>query len=76
MRNLNTLEWIALVLTIVGGINWGLVGAFNFDLVAGIFGAGTTATRIVYVVVGLAAIYALVLVATKRETRVLPSRAI
>ena len=76
MRNLNTLEWIALVLTIVGGINWGLVGAFNFDLVAGIFGAGTTVTRIVYVVVGLAAIYALVLAATKRETRVLPSRAI
>jgi uncharacterized protein len=51
------LDWIALILVIVGGINWGLVGAFNFDLVATIFGAMSTVTRIVYVLVGIAAIY-------------------
>jgi uncharacterized membrane protein YuzA (DUF378 family) len=55
----NVLDYIALVLTIVGGINWGLVGAFDFDLVARIFGDMTTATRAVYILVGLAALYCL-----------------
>jgi uncharacterized protein len=54
---LNAVDWIALILVIVGGLNWGLVGAFNFDLVAAIFGAMSTVTRIVYVLVGIAAIY-------------------
>jgi uncharacterized protein len=57
VTTLNTVDWIALILVIVGGINWGLVGAFNFDLVATIFGAMSTVTRIVYVLVGIAAIY-------------------
>ena len=47
---------IALVLLIVGGLNWGLVGILNFDLVAFIFGAGSLLSRIVYTVVGVAAI--------------------
>lgn len=55
----NVLDYIALVLTIVGGINWGLVGAFDFDLVASIFGEMTAATRAVYILVGLAALYCL-----------------
>ena len=55
----NVLDYIALVLTIVGGINWGLVGAFDFDLVASIFGDMTTASRAVYILVGLAALYCL-----------------
>ncbi|MEZ2299232.1 DUF378 domain-containing protein [Variovorax sp. RCC_210] len=50
-------DWIALVLMIVGAINWGLVGAFGFDLVAAIFGDMTTASRAVYVLVGLAGLY-------------------
>lgn len=49
--------WIALVLVIVGGLNWGLVGAFNFDLVAAILGVMSTLSRIVYILVGLAALY-------------------
>ena len=61
MRKLDTL---ALILTIVGGLNWGLVGLFRFDLVAAIFGGmefGETnlASRIVYTVVGLSAAYLL-----------------
>jgi uncharacterized membrane protein YuzA (DUF378 family) len=65
---LSVVDWIALVLLIVGGINWGLVGAFNFDLVAAIFGNGTTLSRIVYILVGLAALYTIFLVTrvTKR----------
>ena len=53
----NAVDWIAWVLAIVGAINWGLVGAFQFDLVAAIFGNMTAASRIVYVLVGLAGLY-------------------
>jgi len=56
---LNALDWIALVLLIIGGLNWGLVGLFGFDLVAAIFGPMTAISRIVYVLVGLAALYAI-----------------
>ena len=51
--------WIALILLIVGGVNWLLVGAFNFDLVATLFGAMSPLSRIVYILVGLAALYTL-----------------
>ena len=47
---------IALVLVIVGALNWGLVGAANFDLVATIFGAGSVLAKIVYVLVGVAGV--------------------
>lgn len=57
MNKLNALDWIALVLVIVGGLNWGLVGIFNFDLVATIFGDMSALSRIVYTLVGLAALY-------------------
>ena len=55
-----TVDVIALVLMIVGGINWGLVGLFQFDLVATLFGQMSTASRVVYVLVGLAALYGIV----------------
>lgn len=62
-----TVNVIAMILLIVGGLNWGLVGLFNFDLVAAIFGGtpGThsTLSRIVYVLVGLAALYGFALLA-------------
>jgi hypothetical protein len=48
---------ITLVLVIVGGLNWGLVGAFNFDLVAALFGQASFFSRLVYVVVGLSALW-------------------
>ncbi len=51
------IDWIALVLVIVGGLNWGLVGLFGFDLVASIFGEMSTISRAVYSLVGLAALY-------------------
>ena len=50
-------DLIALILVIVGGLNWGLVGLFNFDLVATIFGTGSMLSKIVYIVVGLASLY-------------------
>lgn len=57
MRKLNVLDWLAIILTIIGGINWGLVGLFGFDLVASLFGMMTVLSRVIYVVVGLAALY-------------------
>jgi uncharacterized membrane protein YuzA (DUF378 family) len=51
------LDVIAAVLLVIGGINWGLVGAMGFDLVAALFGAMSPLSRLVYIVVGLAAVY-------------------
>ena len=51
------IDVIAAVLLVVGGLNWGLVGFFNFDLVAAIFGAASPLARVVYSLVGLAAVY-------------------
>jgi len=56
---MNTLEWIAMVLIIIGGLNWGLVGFFKFDLVAAIFGDMSAFSRIVYALVGLGALYSI-----------------
>lgn len=59
------IDWIALVLVIIGGLNWGLVGFFQFDLVATLFsGMTTTLSRVVYSLVGLAALWTIYL-ATK-----------
>lgn len=57
MRHLNALDWVAIVLLVVGGLNWGLVGLFELDLVASLFGEMTVLSRVVYGLVGLSAIY-------------------
>lgn len=57
MNKLNAFDWLAVVLVIVGGLNWGLVGILKFDLVAAIFGDMSAISRVVYTLVGLAAIY-------------------
>jgi uncharacterized membrane protein YuzA (DUF378 family) len=58
---LKALGSIALILLIVGGLNWAMVGLFEVDLVAALFGAMTALSRIIYVLVGAAALYGLVL---------------
>ena len=55
----NALDWIALILMVIGGLNWGLVGVMDLDVVATLFGGGSTLSRIVYVLVGLAALWGL-----------------
>jgi uncharacterized protein len=57
MKSSKTLTWIAIALVVIGGLNWLLVGAFEFDLVAALFGEMSGVSRAVYVLVGLAAIY-------------------
>ena len=55
--NKNVVDWIAMILVIIGGLNWGLVGLFGFDLVAHLFGVMSLVSKIVYIVVGAAAVY-------------------
>ncbi|HBV02088.1 MAG TPA: DUF378 domain-containing protein [Candidatus Komeilibacteria bacterium] len=57
--NCGPLDIIAFILVVIGGLNWGLVGLFNFNLVAAIFGDMSLVSRIVYILVGLAALYKL-----------------
>lgn len=53
---MQTLQKVALVLTIIGALNWGLVGLFDFNLVSTLFGDENIMTRIIYVLVGIAGI--------------------
>lgn len=50
---METLQKIALVFTIIGAVNWGLIGLLEFDLVAALFGEATILTRLVYSLVGI-----------------------
>ncbi len=51
------IDLIAMVLLLIGGINWGLVGAFNYNIVANLLGDASMMTRVVYGLVGLCALY-------------------
>jgi len=63
----NAVDWIAYVLVIVGALNWGFVGLFNFDIVARILGEATALARIVYSLVGLSGLYLIYVVAAKES---------
>ncbi|MGA2667062.1 MAG: DUF378 domain-containing protein [Patescibacteria group bacterium] len=54
---MNVLDWIVIVLVVIGALNWGLVGIFRYDVVKSIFGDMTTLTRIIYTLVGLSGLY-------------------
>ena len=58
----NALDWITWILVIVGGLNWGLVGLFNFNLVSFLFGSIEILERVVYILVGLAAVYHIIMI--------------
>lgn len=63
------LDRIALLLVIIGAINWGLVGIFQFDLVASIFGGqAAVISRIIYTLVGAAGLWCISLLFRERET--------
>ena len=59
MKVLDVITWLLLI---IGGLNWGSVALFNFDFVAAIFGQMTVASRVVYVLVALSALYDLIAV--------------
>lgn len=63
------IDKIALILAIIGGLNWGSIGIFGFDLVAFVFGgSGSAVSRVVYTLVGLAAVWCISLLFRNPET--------
>lgn len=70
MRRYSTMDIIALILVIIGAINWGLIGFFRFDLVAAIFGGQlATFSRVIYAIVGLAGIWGIYLLFKRGDRR-------
>jgi len=67
MCTLKGLDITALVLVIIGAINWGLIGFFRFDLVSSLFGTGTAFTRIIFALVGIAGLYSLSFLGRDRD---------
>ncbi|MBU0929482.1 MAG: DUF378 domain-containing protein [Nanoarchaeota archaeon] len=65
-KKMSVLDWIAFVLLVVGGLNWGLVGLFQLDLVQTILGSIPILVSAVYVLVGLAALYMIYNAAMKK----------
>lgn len=63
------LQKVALVFTIIGAINWGLIGIFDFNLVTALFGELTTLSRIVYIIVGIAGIINIATLFSHIETK-------
>lgn len=64
---MNAADMIAHLLVVIGGINWGLVGFFDYNLVDSLFGEGSMLARIIYALVGLAALWVLYLMFAKSD---------
>lgn len=67
---MSAMDWLVWILLFVGGLNWGLVGFFKYDLVANIFGGGDMTAmfpRVIYALVGLAALWSLFSVFMKKD---------
>lgn len=62
---MKVIDTIALVLIIIGAINWGLVGIFKFNLVEAIFGGLSVITRIIYILVGISGLWGIKLIFNK-----------
>jgi uncharacterized membrane protein YuzA (DUF378 family) len=65
MKDKSVLDWIAMILVIIGGLNWGLVGLLELDLVELIFGSIPILMKLVYILVGLSALYMIYMVTKK-----------
>ena len=66
---MNILQKISLVLTIIGAINWGLIGLFNFNLVDSLFGVDSFLSMLIYILVGIAGIINIMLLFTDLDTK-------
>jgi len=69
MGKFNVLDWIAFIIMVIGGLVWGLIGFFDFNLVTTIFGDETVISRIIYAVIGIAAFYLLIVAITKQSKK-------
>jgi len=66
---MSVIDWLSRILVIIGGLNWGLIAISRFNLVESIFGIDTMASRFVYGLVGLAALYQLIRLAFREPMR-------
>lgn len=64
----NAIDWIAWALMVIGGLNWGFIGFFNYNLVDSLFGT-TQLSRVIYAIVGIAAVWQLISGLSKSGTR-------
>ncbi|QLY81732.1 DUF378 domain-containing protein [Clostridium intestinale] len=67
---MKTLDTLALILVIIGAVNWGLIGFFNFDLVASLFGDMSAVSRVIYAIVGICGLYAISFFAKDRTNSI------
>jgi hypothetical protein len=66
MKNQHLVDLIAVILLVIGGLNWGLVGLFSWDVISSIFGEMSALTRVIYVLIGLSAVYRIAMWAKAR----------
>jgi uncharacterized membrane protein YuzA (DUF378 family) len=69
---MQSLKWIATLLMVIGSINWGLVGAFNFNVVDAIFGQGSVISIVIYILVGIAGLWGITLLFSGKKPTVMP----
>jgi uncharacterized protein len=67
MRHCILFPILAFVLVVVGGLNWGLVGLLNFNLVDALFGKGSKLSRLVYLLVGMSSVFLMVMAVKKHK---------
>jgi len=60
MKNAHVIDIIAVIILIIGGLNWGLIGLFEWNFVASVFGYTSVLTRTIYALVGISAVYKIV----------------
>ena len=66
-KNMKVIDTIALILIIIGAINWGLIGLFNFNLVDTIFGTMSIISRIIYILVGISGLWGIKLIFDRNQ---------
>ncbi len=59
---MKVIDTIALILVIIGAINWGLIGIFGFNLVETLFGTATVISKVIYILVGISGLWAIKLI--------------
>ena len=67
MRRLNGVDWLFITLLVIGGLNWGLVGLFDFNLVSALFGSDSFLSNLIYIIVGISAAYVVASLANKTD---------
>ncbi len=69
---MKTLKWIAMLLMVIGSINWGLVGVFNFNVVDAIFGMGSVISTIIYILIGISGLWGISFLFSGKKPAAMP----